>query len=166
MTFELFQEVRSLQNAVRELYDVRPRTRAGLMCTPRGISHVCLHDAPHYPSSNRVAQGFLWIGVEPRFCSGLRCTRLVIVGFIKESDELAFGMGLATQERTRLYINCILHSGIRAIQHVENLYNEFCMNQKSYLTIVSPRKTSPTRKEACEARSVIKYPHNPQKILH
>ena len=61
MTFELFQEVRSLQNAVREVYDTRPRTRAGLMCTPtsapRGISHVCLHGAPHYPSSNRAAHG-------------------------------------------------------------------------------------------------------------
>jgi hypothetical protein len=113
----------------------------------------------NYPAFVR-GQGWAWCAPPPDI------TRLPIVGSIKDTDDLAFGMRPAIQERTRLYIKCTLHSSMHAIQCVKNHYDGFPTNQKSYLTIVSPRKISLIRKRVCEAQSVITYPYNPQEILH
>ena len=60
-----------------------------------GVYHAFVfttHPASRYRSVERME--FLWVrwlGMEPRYRSGPRYARLPIVGFVEDSDELAFG---------------------------------------------------------------------------
>ena len=60
-----------------------------------GVYHAFVsttHSAVRYRSVQRME--FLWVrwlGVEPRYRSGTRYARLPMVGFVEDSDELAFG---------------------------------------------------------------------------
>lgn len=60
-----------------------------------GVYHAFVsttHPATRYRSAQQM--GFLWVrwlGVEPRYRSGSQYARLPMVGFVEDSDELAFG---------------------------------------------------------------------------
>ena len=71
--------------------DVHPYWYAQVL----GVYHAFVsatHPATHYRSVQRME--FLWVrwlGVEPRYRSGSQCAHLPMVGFVEDSDELAFG---------------------------------------------------------------------------